>query len=63
MNGVIQSVVLVYTADVNECSFSDTCEQSCENKVRTFTCSCNTGYSTEVRTCTGKRRELLLYEF
>ena len=41
--------IIVSTIDINECSLnSDGCDQTCNNTIGSFQCSCNSGYTLNV---------------
>ena len=55
------SSCVYWTADVNECTRgTDRCHPraTCHNSYGSYTCSCNTGYTGNGRSCTGKYRYL-----
>ena len=50
-------------SDVDECSAgTDNCgtNAACTNTVGSFTCACNSGYSGDGQTCTGKIHLIIL---
>ena len=52
----VENVIIVMVIDIDECSLStDRCDQSCQNTVGSYTCSCNAGYTLDGngQTCDG----------
>ena len=54
-----ERVWFVWYADIDECGQGSPCDSNatCANNAGSFTCTCNSGYSGNGRTCTGKWRE------
>ena len=53
---------MIYFADVDECAAnSHNCHAhaTCTNTVGAFTCACNSGYTGDGNTCTGKKFNII----
>ena len=53
-------IIIMYHADINECSGANNCQQECTNTEGSFTCSCQMGFvlGADQRTCD---RESVIY--